>query len=89
MSHNTEESENSPDSPHLGEIKCMRKQCELRYFFSRQSLVLGSLSLFKVAILVVFFAVDTPSYAILAIGVGTGGARGGQGLPNILPSRLY
>ena len=26
-SHNTEESENSPDSPHLGEIKRMRKQC--------------------------------------------------------------
>ena len=27
MSHNTEESENSPESPHLGEIKRMRKQC--------------------------------------------------------------
>ena len=26
-SHDTEESENSPESPHLGEIKCMRKQC--------------------------------------------------------------
>ena len=26
-SHNTEESENTPDSPHLGEIKRMRKQC--------------------------------------------------------------
>ena len=26
-SHNTEESENSPDSPHLGETKRMRKQC--------------------------------------------------------------
>ena len=26
-SHNAEESENSPESPHLGEIKCMRKQC--------------------------------------------------------------
>ena len=26
-SHNTEESENSPESPHLGEIKRMRKQC--------------------------------------------------------------
>ena len=26
-SHNEEESENSPESPHLGEIKCMRKQC--------------------------------------------------------------
>ena len=22
-----EESENSPESPHLGEIECMRKQC--------------------------------------------------------------
>ena len=27
MSHDTEESENSPESPHLGEIKHMRKQC--------------------------------------------------------------
>ena len=27
MSHDAEESENSPESPHLGEIKCMRKQC--------------------------------------------------------------
>ena len=27
MSHNTEESENSPDSPHLGEIERMHKQC--------------------------------------------------------------
>ena len=27
MSHSTKESENSPDSPHLGEIKRMRKQC--------------------------------------------------------------
>ena len=27
-SHDTEESENSPESPHLGEIKRMRKQCE-------------------------------------------------------------
>ena len=27
MSHNTEESENSPESPHLGEIKRMLKQC--------------------------------------------------------------
>ena len=26
-SHNAEESENSPESPHLGEIKRMRKQC--------------------------------------------------------------
>ena len=26
-SHNVEESENSPESPHLGEIKRMRKQC--------------------------------------------------------------
>ena len=26
-SDNTEESENSPESPHLGKIKCMRKQC--------------------------------------------------------------
>ena len=26
-SHDTEESENSPESPHLGEIKRMRKQC--------------------------------------------------------------
>ena len=26
-SHNTEESENSPEPPHLGEIKRMRKQC--------------------------------------------------------------
>ena len=26
-SHNMEESENSPESPHLGEIKRMRKQC--------------------------------------------------------------
>ena len=26
-SHDTEESENSPESPHLGEIKHMRKQC--------------------------------------------------------------
>ena len=26
-SHDTEESENSPESPHLGEIKCMCKQC--------------------------------------------------------------
>ena len=26
-SHNTEESENSPDSPHLGEIERMHKQC--------------------------------------------------------------
>ena len=26
-SHNAEESENSPESPHLGEIKHMRKQC--------------------------------------------------------------
>ena len=26
-SHNTKESENSPESPHLGEIKRMRKQC--------------------------------------------------------------
>ena len=26
-SHYTEESENSPESPHLGEIKRMRKQC--------------------------------------------------------------
>ena len=28
-SHNTEESENSPESPPLGEIKRMRKQCPL------------------------------------------------------------
>ena len=27
MSHNTEKSENSPESPHLGEIKRMHKQC--------------------------------------------------------------
>ena len=27
MSHNTKESENSPNSPHLGEIKRMCKQC--------------------------------------------------------------
>ena len=27
MSRNAEESENTPDSPHLGEIKHMRKQC--------------------------------------------------------------
>ena len=27
MSHNTEKSENSPNSPHLGEIKRMCKQC--------------------------------------------------------------
>jgi len=27
MSHNAEESENSPESPHLGEIKRMCKQC--------------------------------------------------------------
>ena len=27
MSYNTEESENSLDSPHLGEIKRMHKQC--------------------------------------------------------------
>ena len=27
MSHNAEESEDSPKSPHLGEIKHMRKQC--------------------------------------------------------------
>ena len=27
MSHDTEESENSPESPHLEEIKRMRKQC--------------------------------------------------------------
>ena len=27
MSHNTEESENSPESPHLGEIDYMRRQC--------------------------------------------------------------
>ena len=27
MSHDTEELENSPESPHLGEIKHMRKQC--------------------------------------------------------------
>ena len=27
MSHNAEESENSPESPHLGEIKRMRKLC--------------------------------------------------------------
>ena len=27
MSHDTEQSENSPESPHLGEIKRMRKQC--------------------------------------------------------------
>ena len=26
-SHDTEESENSPESPHFGEIKRMRKQC--------------------------------------------------------------
>ena len=26
-SHDTEESENSPQSPHLGEIKCIHKQC--------------------------------------------------------------
>ena len=26
-SHDTEESKNSPESPHLGEIKRMRKQC--------------------------------------------------------------
>ena len=26
-SHDTEESENSPESPHLGEIKRMRQQC--------------------------------------------------------------
>ena len=26
-SHNAEESENSPESPHFGEIKRMRKQC--------------------------------------------------------------
>ena len=26
-SNNAEESENSPESPHLGEIKRMRKQC--------------------------------------------------------------
>ena len=26
-SHDTEESENSPESPHLGEIKRMRKYC--------------------------------------------------------------
>ena len=26
-SHNAEESENNPESPHLGEIKRMRKQC--------------------------------------------------------------
>ena len=27
MSHDTKESKNSPESPHLGEIKCMHKQC--------------------------------------------------------------
>ena len=27
MSHDAEESENSPESPHLGKIKRMRKQC--------------------------------------------------------------
>jgi len=27
MSHNAEESENTPESPYLGEIKRMRKQC--------------------------------------------------------------
>jgi len=35
--HNTEESENSPESPHLGEIKRMRKQCapDAPPFFAR------------------------------------------------------
>ena len=32
-SHDTEESENSPESPHLGEIKRMRKQCTRRFSF--------------------------------------------------------
>ena len=27
MSHNAEESENCPESPHLGGVKRMRKQC--------------------------------------------------------------
>ena len=35
--HDTEESENSPDSPHLGEIKRMPKQCVpgVSLFFTR------------------------------------------------------
>ena len=37
MSYDTEESENSPESPHLGEVKCMRKQCVpgASWFFAR------------------------------------------------------
>jgi len=35
-SHNTEESENSPESPHLGEIKHMHKQCVPAFFCVRQ-----------------------------------------------------